>query len=742
MIQYINFPSPVGKILSLDGYGSTNYKVSLLNGEDYLVKIYTATERKLVQEEERIISYLHEKISTQVPVAVPFTVSAEAPENVHIRVSKFIQGATLTKQSATDALLANLASAAAGMLQQLQWVESDIIKAHEHDWNMRDALRNEFKTGLIPDPADRKIVQHYFSVFKNEVLPTFHSLRKSIIHGDLNEANILVVDNHINGFIDFGDISFAPAICELAVLLTYVMMLFPDECFDKAKIIIENFHQVFPLLEPELEILPRLIATRLCVSVCNSAEAKAKNTDTGYILNSEQPAWCLLRQWVSINPRFISNTFKQYAGFPVETFNTTSLWERRKLVAAPGLSLSYQEPIHMSAALFQYMYDATGGTYLDAYNNIPHVGHTHPAVVEAAVKQMRQLNTNTRYLYDVYAGYSENLLSLFPANLNKLMLVNSGSEASDLAVRIARTVTGKKGMAVLEWSYHGNTQNGIHISAYKFDRKGGTGVAGDILRLPLPKAYNGLFATADEYFSDAKKRIEDFESNGNQLAGFIAEPISGCGGQVPLIHGYLSLLVPYLKQKGILVLIDEVQTGFGRLGKWFWGFEMHGVVPDMVVLGKPIGNGHPMGAVVTSATITEMFNNGMEFFSSFGGNPVSCAIGNAVIDTIKQEGLQQNALAVGSYWIQQLNTLKNDFPLLGDVRGAGLFIGVECIDENGKENTMLAQQLKEGLKHRYILASTDGPLDNTLKMKPPLCFTRENADRFVHELYAILKDNS
>jgi 4-aminobutyrate aminotransferase-like enzyme/Ser/Thr protein kinase RdoA (MazF antagonist) len=739
MVQYINFPSPVGKILSLDGYGSTNYKVSLLNGEDYLVKIYKANEVKWVQEEERIISYLHEKISTQVPVAVPFTVSAEAPENVHIRISKFIQGATLTKQSATDAMLANLASAAAGMLQQLQWVESDIIKAHEHDWNLRDALRNEFKTGLIPDPADRKIVQHYFSVFKNEVLPTFHSLRKSIIHSDLNEANILVVDNHISGFIDFGDIAFAPAICELAVLLTYVMMLFPDECFGKAKIIIENFHQVFPLLEPELEILPLLIATRLCVSVCNSAEAKAKNTDTGYILNSEQPAWCLLRQWVSINPRFISNTFKQYAGFPVETLNSKSLLERRKLVAAPGLSLSYQEPIHMSAALFQYMYDATGGTYLDAYNNIPHVGHTHPAVVEAAVKQMRQLNTNTRYLYDVYAGYSENLLSLFPANLDQLMLVNSGSEASDLAVRIARTVTGKKGMAVLEWSYHGNTQNGIHISAYKFDRKGGTGAAGDILRLPLPKAYNGLFATAGEYFSDAKKRIEDFESNGNQLAGFIAEPISGCGGQVPLIDGYLSLLVPYLKQKGILVLIDEVQTGFGRLGKWFWGFEMHGVVPDMVVLGKPIGNGHPMGAVVTSATNTEMFNNGMEFFSSFGGNPVSCAIGNAVIDTIKQEGLQQNALAVGSYWIQQLNTLKIDFPLLGDVRGAGLFIGVECIDENGKENTMLAQQLKEGLKHRYILASTDGPLDNTLKMKPPLCFTRENANRFVHEMYAVLK---
>ncbi len=740
ILQCINFTSPINSVKPLEGYGSTNYKVSLANGEDYLVKIYKAEEIKLIKEEERIISLLKKKVNINLPVTIPFPIASGVPSSVYIRVSKFIEGTALTKELATDHLLADLAHAVAELLTQLQLIDSDIIKAHEHDWNLRDALLNKSKAELITNPAEKKIVQHYFSIFENDVLPGFGKLRKSVLHGDLNEANIIVNNNTVNGFIDFGDISYAPAVCELAVLLTYIMMMFPEDCFDKAKIIIENFQQKFPLTGDELEFLPLLIATRLSVSVCKSAEAKAKNADTDYILISEKPAWYLLQKWISINPILITNRFKQYAGLPVDIADDEKILARRKKTAAPGLSLSYPKPIHMSAALFQYMYDAQGGTYLDAYNNIPHVGHSHPAIVEAAVKQMRLLKTNTRYLYDIYVDYTENLLSLFPDSLDKAMLVNSGSEASDLACRIARTVTGKQGMAVLAWSYHGNTQNGINISSYKFDRKGGKGAEEFILRLPLPKAYKGQHATAKDYFLNAKKCIEDYEEKGNQLAGFIAEPISGCGGQVPVMDGYLALLVPYLKQKGILVILDEVQTGFGRLGKWYWGFEMHNIIPDMVVLGKPIANGHPMGAVVTSTAITTAFNNGMEFFSSFGGNPVSCQIGNAVIKTIKQEGLQQNAFETGTYWMQQLNDLKNQFPLLGDVRGEGLFIGVECIDEQGKENTLLAQHIKNKLKNDYILASTEGPLDNTLKMKPPLCFTKQNVDQFISSMHRILKN--
>lgn len=739
-LQYIIFPANIRSFSKLDGYGSINYKVSLANGTDCLVKVYNATEQKQIQEEERVIALLQASSGIQLTTPAPVKFLSATPADIYIRVSKFIDGVSLTKELATDTLLANIARAAATMLTRLQKIDSDIIKAREHDWNIRDALRNKSKIDFIKKASDKKIVHHYLSLFEAEIIPAFQHLQHSVIHGDLNEANILIKDDKVAGFIDFGDISYAPVVCELAVLLTYVMMMFPDECFEKAKIIIEHFQKTFPLTEEELEILPQLIATRLSVSVCKSAAAKAASEETDYILISEKPAWHLLYKWIAINPLRITHIFMNAAGFSAQIPDTLKLLKERKKVASPGLGLSYRKPIHMAAALFQYMYAADGNTYLDAYNNIPHVGHCHPAVTEAASRQIRKLNTNTRYLFESYVSYSGQLLSLFPVSLDKVFLVNSGSEASDLAIRIAKTVTGKKGVAVLEWSYHGHTQNGINISSHKFDKQGGSGPAEWILRLPLPKAFNGRHPTAKAYFEDARKLIEDFESNGNSLAAFIAEPISGCGGQVPLIDGYLNLLTPYLRAKGILIIIDEVQTGFGRLGKWFWGFEMHGIVPDLVVLGKPMGNGHPMGAVVTSAAITDAFNNGMEFFSSFGGNPVSCETGKAVIATIKNEGLQQNALEVGSYWLEQLRSLQKQIPVLGDVRGDGLFIGVECVDEQGKENTALAQEITNVLKEKFILTSTDGPLNNVLKMKPPLCFTKENVDRHIETLHAILKN--
>jgi ethanolamine-phosphate phospho-lyase len=738
-LQYLEFPEKVVAAKPLSGYGSINYKITLANNENYLLKIYNSNEAVLINEEANIIAQIAPELNIQLPTKASLQVKSNLPEHLFCRVMPFIEGENLNATNASDAILIQIASQAALMLQALQTIKSPIIKAHEHDWNLRDALQVAPKATFIKPLADKKIVDHFFAHFKNDIAPLFASLRQSVLHSDLNEANIILQNNQLKGFIDFGDISYAPVVCELAILLTYIMLLFPEQEFTKAAIIVKQFTKHFALTQEELQILPALIATRLCVSVCKSAEAKAKNIDTDYILISEQPAWNLLRKWITYNPIFLQNFMCQAAGFSIKNANSQQLLERRKTTALPSLSLSYATPIHMETALFQYMYDANGATYLDAYNNIPHVGHCHPAVVLAAEKQLRKLNTNTRYLYSVYADYSEKLLTLFPNSFNKVALVNSGSEASDLAIRMAKTIQQKNGIAIIAWSYHGNTQNGINISSYKFDRKGGKGPAENILRLPLPKAYNGNHQTAAAYVAEAIQHIEAFEAAGNELAAFIAEPISGCGGQVPLFEGYLALLVPYLKAKGIIVIIDEVQTGFGRLGKNFWGFEMHNIVPDMVVLGKPIANGHPMGAVITNNNIASAFENGMEFFSSFGGNPVSCAIGHAVIETIQNEGLQQQALEVGNYWQSTLKQLQHEYKAFGDVRGEGLFIGVECIDQQGKENTALAQILKNGLKEDFILASTDGPLDNVLKMKPPLCFSKNNVNQFVESLQKLMK---
>ena len=386
------------------------------------------------------------------------------------------------------------------------------------------------------------------------------------------------------------------------------------------------------------------------------------------------------------------------------------------------------------------MYDGYGHTFLDAYNNIPHVGHMHPRVVEAGQKQMAKLNTNTRYVYDLLQMYSEKLLSKFPSKLNKVFFVNSGSAASDLAIRLARHHTKCDNIMVMEHGYHGHTMTGIEISDYKFSNKKGPGQKPWILKTPIPDTYWGKYqndGAGMEYARDAAGLLGHF---GEKVAAFIAEPIVGCGGQVALAPGYLKNLYPVIRAQGGVCISDEVQTGFGRLGSHFWGFEMHDVVSDIVVLGKPMGNGHPLGAVVTTEEIAGSFEKGVEFFSSFGGNPVSCAIGLAVLEVLEEEQLQQHAMEVGQYFMSLMYALQKDFTCIGDVRGSGLFLGFEIVDEAGKQNTALAAHIKNELRHRHILISTDGPYDNVLKSKPPLCFDKPNAERVVENIFDILRD--
>jgi 4-aminobutyrate aminotransferase-like enzyme len=367
------------------------------------------------------------------------------------------------------------------------------------------------------------------------------------------------------------------------------------------------------------------------------------------------------------------------------------------------------------------------------------VGHSHPKVSEAASKQIRKLNTNTRYYYDSLALYADRLLKYFPPSLNKIFFVNSGSAATDLALRMANTHTNANHHIVMESGYHGNTISAIDVSSYKFAGKGGKGIPVNTTELPLPKLFNGTLKTPGEYVADAKQKIESLHQKNIQLSSFIFESVSGCGGQVPMPQDYLKNIFPILKQYGALTICDEVQTGFGRLGEWFWGFEMHGIVPDMVLLGKPMGNGHPVAAVVVTAEIAGNFANGMEFFSSFGGNSVSAEIANAVLQVIEEENLQEKAKNTGNHFISNLKELQKKHQCIGDVRGSGLFLGIEFVADSNEPNTGLAKEVKEKLKENFILTGTDGKYDNVIKIKPPLCFSNENADHFCETLDTILK---
>jgi 4-aminobutyrate aminotransferase-like enzyme len=379
---------------------------------------------------------------------------------------------------------------------------------------------------------------------------------------------------------------------------------------------------------------------------------------------------------------------------------------------------------------------------------VAHVGHEHPRVVMAGQRQMAVLNTNTRYLHENLVKFVDSLLATMPPELNVAFLVNSGSEANELGMRLAKNYTGQKDMIVSEVGYHGNTNGCIEISSYKFDGKGGKGAEPHIHVIPIPDVYRGLYRSDDpkagsKYASHVDQAIKKMQAEGRNPAAFIFESVISCGGQVELPKGFLKEAYHYVRKAGGVCLADEVQTGCGRAGDHFWAFQEHNVVPDIVTIGKPIGNGHPLAVVVTTQAIADAFRNGMEYFNTFGGNPVSCAIGLEVLNVIKEEGLQQNAKHVGEYLKSGLRELMNQFQIIGDVRGPGLFIGFELVkDRITKEPaTEQASYFANRMRDKGILMSTDGPYNNVLKIKPPMVFSQVNADFLIDRIRGVLSEN-
>ena len=410
----------------------------------------------------------------------------------------------------------------------------------------------------------------------------------------------------------------------------------------------------------------------------------------------------------------------------------------------PTLSVSYREPLKIVRGEGARLYDAQGRSYLDMVNNVCHVGHCHPRVVAAGQAQMALLNTNTRYLHDNIVEYALRLTARLPAPLSVVFLTNSGTEANDLALRLAQTHTGRRGAVVVDHAYHGHSPSMIALSPYKFAGKGGQGASPQVEVVPMPDPYRGPHRDRDagtRYAQTLAPALEALHARGEAPAVFYCESLLGCGGQIVLPDGYLREACAAVRAAGALYLADEVQVGFGRVGDHLWAFERQGVVPDIVTLGKPIGNGHPIGAVVTTPEIAASFVTGMEYFNTFGGNPVSCAIALAVLDTIEEEGLQENARVVGAHLMDGLRALQARDPRIGDVRGAGLFIGAEFVSDRDARtpDAATARAVVEAMKAQHVLLSTDGPDDNVLKIKPPIMFSRRDADECLDKLDHVLR---
>jgi len=434
--------------------------------------------------------------------------------------------------------------------------------------------------------------------------------------------------------------------------------------------------------------------------------------------------------------------------FPAPTLSSDQILAVRREHIGPSLSIAYRKPLTIVKGYQQYLYDDEGRAYLDAVNNVAHVGHCHPRVVKAAQEQMAVLNTNTRYLHENIARFAKRLCATMPEPLSVCFFVCSGSEANELALRLARAHTKETEIICVDGAYHGNTTSLIDISPYKFDGPGGAGAPPHVHRVMMPDTYRGPYKADDEragekYAQHVREAIEQIQQNRKRLSAFICESALGCGGQIILPDGYLIEAYRHATEAGGVCIADEVQTGLGRVGSHFWAFETQGVVPDIVTIGKPIGNGHPLAAVVTTPEVAASFDNGMEYFNTFGGNPISCAVGLAVLDVIEEESLQENALKVGAHLKAGLEALKSKHQLIGDVRGLGLFIGVELVLDRGTlaPAAKQAAYIVERIKDVGVLISTDGPLHNVLKIKPPIVFSKTNADEVVCKLDQILAED-
>lgn len=734
----------------LHGYDEINYLLTDGENRKYIAKLSDETiPYPFLDAQVQIITHL-----SKSPLADRFqqfclnttgnalTPVAVAGKTYYLRILNFMEGRFWVDQAnRPSGLFLALGNFLGTMDKSLQDFSHPAMHRH-YTWDISTAGDANAKLQFITDHEKRRIAGYFLLQFDMEVRPQLHRLRHAYIHNDANDYNLLVDDSGVTGLIDFGDMVYSALINNLAVACTYAMFGTSDP-LAAAALIVEGYHKAYPLLAEELDLLYYLIAARLCISVTQSAFNAAVDSSNAHHFITEQHAWELLYQLIRINPVKAQDTFMKACGFAgaIHAGDDAELMQRRRQHVGRNLSIAYKDKLKIVKGALQYLYDDKGNTFVDCVNNPSHVGHCHPVVVRKMQQQVATLNTNTRYLHDAIVDYAEKLTATLPPALRVCYFVNSGSEANDLAIRMSRHFTKQKDIIVLDHAYHGTSTVAMEMSPYKFDSKGGFGQMPWIHKAMNPDQYRGPYGYGDaqageKYAADVQRIIEALAKEGKAPAAFICETLLGVGGQIPLPDHYLKTVYRFVKEAGGVCIADEVQVGFGRVGDAFWGFELQDVIPDIVVLGKPIGNGHPLAAVVVTDEIADAFNNGLEYFNTFGGNPVSMVTGMAVLDVIQQEAMQQHAKAVGDYLMEGLKALMHKYPIISDVRGHGLFIGAEMVRDRTTKEPAVPEidMVVEHIKSRGYLLSTDGPLHNVLKIKPPMPFNRQNADELVHYL--------
>ena len=617
------------------------------------------------------------------------------------------------------------------------------IANYELLWDLKHAANLRKYLSYIKDPKHHKFASFFLDRFEKNVLPLIPKLRAQIVHNDLVPNNLLVGESapdKIVGIIDFGDLTHTLLVIDLAATIADTLSVTGDAVEIAAKII-AGYNEINPLEEAELRVLFDLVGTRLTMLNLIATWRVTLHPDNyDYIMSGVDPTWMILEQWGGLDPEKVTKRFLRTCGFWEKKESEVgsresyqSLLDRREHLLGPLAYLFYEQPLHIVRGEGVWLFDEENNRFLDAYNNVPQVGHCHPHVVNKITEQARLLNTSTRYLHEYILELAERITALLPEPLSVCTFVCTGSEANELAWIMAKLVSGNAGALITRNSYHGSTDAIGQFSPESLP--GG--------RLPTHvKAFDPPISNSNWSKPDSGicKAINELDDAGHQPAMCILDTSFVSDGIFTSPKGYLQSIFTETRSAGGVCVADEVQGGFGRFGKEFWGFEFDDVIPDIVTMGKPMGNGHPIAAVVTRPEIAEVLARDRGYFNTFGGNPVSCAAGLAVLDVIEEEALQENALKVGEYLIKGLEKLQKQYRVLGQIHGSGLLLGLDINTINSKPDAEKADQIMNHMRQNQVLIGITGQDENVLKIRPPLVFEEVHADILLEALKGALED--
>lgn len=612
----------------------------------------------------------------------------------------------------------------------------------------------DIRSGLLFSPAVHAHMPASIAPLREDLLPEISEalsdklpkLRAQVIYHDFHESNVLVKFDPsltVEGVIDFGDMIFGPMAQDLAVSIASLIHWTHDPVF-AANCLVRGYQRFMPLEQDDLAILRSLVLARLLLQVGLVSYQMVVHGREDGDLEALQALYiqAILKLAAVSDADFVRGVMPSVV--PVSAAvaassapATSALLQRREAVLGKTY-MFYNEPLELVRGRGCMVYDAAGREYLDCYNNVANVGHCHPYVLDALTRQAGTLNTNSRYLHPEIVRLGERLSATLPDHLDTLVFVCTGSEANDLAVRMARMISGNEGVVVTENSYHGNTTTVTPLSLIDYDIKDKPRW---VETVPPPNLYRGLYGqdindAGAKYAAHVTAAAEKLASDGAGMAGLMIDSIFDANGALVPPPDYMPLAYEAARKAGALVIADEVQMGFARSGTHMWGFEAFGVEPDIVTMGKPMGNGHPVAAVATRREIAEAVQKQTGYFNTFGGNTVSAAVANACLDVLIGEDLQGNAARSSAWLMKELHGLMQRHEIIGHIQGRGLFLGVELVTDRTTKGPakFAARWVRERMKALGVLVSSTGPHGNIIKIRPPLVFSLADAARCMEAL--------